>query len=99
LEVGVRPGRLEYKWVALSNTTLGMLKATISSPFHTALVYAFVFAIVACLIAAVASLLRGGKYHHADATSPPVPIGLEPVEPLVSETPSSTAPRPAEKSA
>jgi hypothetical protein len=31
-------------------------------------------------------MLRGGKYHHADATSPPVPIGLEPVEPLVPET-------------
>ena len=39
----------------------------ISGPFHTALVYAFVFAIVACLVAAVASLLRGGKYHHAEA--------------------------------
>jgi MFS family permease len=38
----------------------------ISSPFHTALVYAFAFAIVACLIAAVASALRGGKYHHAE---------------------------------
>jgi hypothetical protein len=38
----------------------------ISSPFHTALVYAFVFAIVACLVAAVASLLRGGKYHHEE---------------------------------
>jgi len=54
----------------------------ISSPFHTALVYAFVFAIVACLVAAVASLLRGGKYHHeAAATSPAgAPTGLEPVE-------------------
>jgi MFS family permease len=39
----------------------------ISGPFHTALVYAFVFAIVACLVAAVASLLRGGKYHHVEA--------------------------------
>jgi MFS family permease len=38
----------------------------ISSPFHTALVYAFAFAIAACLIAAVASLLRGGKYHHQE---------------------------------
>jgi hypothetical protein len=36
----------------------------IAGPFHTALVYAFVFAIVACVIAAFASLLRGGKYHH-----------------------------------
>jgi len=51
----------------------------ISSPFHTALVYAFVFAIVACLIAAVASLLRGGKYHHETAVQHAV-IGPEPVE-------------------
>jgi hypothetical protein len=41
----------------------------ISSPFHTALVYAFVFAIVACVVAAVASLLRGGKYHHVEVTT------------------------------
>ena len=42
----------------------------ITPPFHTALVYAFAFAIAACLIAAVASLLRGGKYHHEEiATS------------------------------
>ena len=56
----------------------------ISGPFHTALVYAFVFAIAACLVAAVASLLRGGKYVHADeATSPAgAPTGLEPVEEL-----------------
>jgi MFS family permease len=53
----------------------------ISGPFHTALVYAFAFAIVACLVAAVASLLRGGKYHHREATVPAaVPAGLEPVE-------------------
>jgi hypothetical protein len=53
----------------------------ISSPFHTALVYAFVFAIVACLVAAFASLLRGGKYHHAQATMPTAaPTGLEPID-------------------
>ena len=38
----------------------------ISGPFHSALVYAFVFAAVACLVAAVASLMRGGKYHHEE---------------------------------
>jgi hypothetical protein len=59
----------------------------ISSPFHTALVYAFVFAIAACLVAAVASMLRGGKYHHAEdeAGEALVPAGAitgpEPVEP------------------
>jgi len=60
----------------------------ISGPFHTALVYAFVFAIVACLIAAVASSLRGGKYHHTDepATVPAAgPVGFEPVEPEVKD--------------
>jgi MFS family permease len=54
----------------------------ISSPFHSALVYAFAFAIAACLIAAFASLLRGGKYVHDEATVPAGAItGLEPVEP------------------
>jgi MFS family permease len=56
----------------------------ISSPFHTALVYAFVFAIAACLIAAVASMLRGGKYHHEEAAVPAgSPTGMEPVEEVV----------------
>jgi hypothetical protein len=71
----------------------------ISGPFHSALVYAFIFAIVACLIAAVASLLRGGKYHHLEATSPAgAPTGLEPVEP---DIPESRRPvrRPAEDTA
>jgi MFS family permease len=42
----------------------------ISGPFHTALVYAFTFAIVACLVAAVASLMRGGKYHYEEKPAP-----------------------------
>jgi MFS family permease len=61
--------------------------ALISNPFHTALVYAFTFAIIACLVAVVASLLRGGKYHHEegephlDAVVPSAaPGGTEPVE-------------------
>jgi MFS family permease len=41
----------------------------ISAPFSHGLAVAFDFAIAACLIAAVASLLRGGKYvHEADGT-------------------------------
>jgi hypothetical protein len=40
-----------------------------------------VFAIVACTIAAAASLLRGGKYHYDLATVPAgAPSGVEPVE-------------------
>jgi len=43
----------------------------ISAPFKAGLDTAFTFAIIACLIAAAASLLRGGTYH--DAT--PSPLG------------------------
>ena len=43
----------------------------ISGPFHSALVYAFAFAAIACVVAAVASLLRGAKYHHQEAVTLP----------------------------
>jgi hypothetical protein len=36
----------------------------ISGPFHDGLHAAFAFAIVACLIAAAASAMRGGRYEH-----------------------------------
>ncbi len=42
----------------------------ISQPFHQGLVVAFAFAIAACLVAAAASWLRGGKYVHADEPAP-----------------------------
>jgi MFS family permease len=72
----------------------------ISSPFHSALVYAFVFAIAACLVAAFASLLRGGKYHYAEATSPTgAPTGVEPVEPDAPEIPRLVGRRAAEETA
>jgi MFS family permease len=72
----------------------------ISSPFHSALVYAFVFAIAACLVAAFASLLRGGKYRYAEATSPTgAPTGLEPVEPDAPEIPRLAGRRAAEETA
>jgi MFS family permease len=38
----------------------------ISAPFRDGLHSAFVFAIVACLIAAAASLMRGGRYEHVE---------------------------------
>jgi hypothetical protein len=40
----------------------------ISGPFRTGLHEAFAFAIVACLVAAGASALRGGKYEHNDSS-------------------------------
>jgi MFS family permease len=38
----------------------------IAGPFSDGLDTAFTFAIVACLVAAAASALRGGRYHHAE---------------------------------
>jgi MFS family permease len=38
----------------------------ISGPFRTGLHEAFAFAILACLVAAAASLLRGGRYEHVE---------------------------------
>ncbi|HEY1689794.1 MAG TPA: MFS transporter [Solirubrobacteraceae bacterium] len=39
----------------------------ITGPFSSALTTAFTFAAIACFVAAIASLLRGGKYHHVEA--------------------------------
>jgi EmrB/QacA subfamily drug resistance transporter len=43
----------------------------ISAPFRNGLHEAFAFAIVACLIAAAASLMRGGRYHHPERAAVP----------------------------
>jgi MFS family permease len=48
----------------------------ISGPFQSGLREAFAFSIVACLLAAGASLLRGGQYHHAHETAKPT-LGLQ----------------------
>jgi MFS family permease len=47
----------------------GFFPHLIEAPFKTGLHETFVFAIVACLLAAAASLLRGGRYHFADEAS------------------------------
>jgi hypothetical protein len=44
----------------------------ISGPFRNGLHAAFIFSIVACLLAAAASLLRGGQFHYADEAVPQV---------------------------
>ncbi len=38
----------------------------ISGPFHHGLQVAFIFSVIACLVAGWASWLRGGKYHYED---------------------------------
>ena len=56
----------------------------ISAPFHHGLQAAFLFAIVACLIAAAASLMRGGHPAHDEDPAPvgaPIPQRLLVAEP------------------
>ncbi|HEX4735699.1 MAG TPA: MFS transporter [Thermoleophilaceae bacterium] len=48
-------------------TGSGFFPHLISGPFRDGLHLAFLFAIVACLVAAAASLMRGGLYHHQEA--------------------------------
>jgi MFS family permease len=57
----------------------------ISAPFHSGLHAAFLFAIVACLIAAAASLMRGGHYRYGETiaarhTAQPKPLPQTPEE-------------------
>jgi MFS family permease len=60
-------------------TGRGFFPALISAPFSDGLAIAFGFAIIACVIAAIASWLRGGKYVHIEPepavpTSTPQPV-------------------------
>ncbi len=47
----------------------------ISAPFRSGLHETFLFAIAACLVAAAASALRGGQYHHAEEPATARPAG------------------------
>jgi len=47
-------------------TGRGFFPHLISGPFQDGLRVAFVFAIIACVVAAIASYLRGGKYHYVE---------------------------------
>jgi MFS family permease len=55
----------------------------ISAPFGKGLQKAFDFAAIVCVLGAVGSLLRGGKYHHTEADAE---LPAEPSEQAVAET-------------
>ena len=57
----------------------------IAAPFQSGLHAAFTFAILACLVAAGASLMRGGRYQHADESV----LASRPVSAPVAVTPPS----------
>jgi hypothetical protein len=54
----------------------------ISKPFSKGLDTAFGFAIVACLIAAAASLMRGGRYTHTEPSEAQMPTARTPIPEL-----------------
>ena len=61
------PYALFALFLLLNGIGMGLFSSQlISGPFSDALNVAFTFALVACLVAAVASALRGGRYHHDD---------------------------------
>ena len=62
----------------------------ISVPFEHGLAIAFYFAIAACLIAAVASLLRGGKYVHGVHPAPVARATRARQEPVASQIPAAS---------
>ena len=62
--VHMAPAKVSY----LTGRTF--FSSLISQPFMSGLHEAFDFAVIACLIAAVASWLRGGKFHYQDAVEP-----------------------------
>ena len=79
------PGRRRKRWRAAGAHAQAALTGPtffphlISGPFSDGLDTAFAFAIVACLVAAGASLLRGGRYHHAEEPAQaPAPSGQIP---------------------
>jgi MFS family permease len=53
-------------------TGRGFFPRLISAPFHSGLAEAFTFALVAALVAAVASWMRGGKFHYGMEGGRPV---------------------------
>jgi hypothetical protein len=99
IETLVGPHVLHHVTAAQAHELTGraFFPQLISGPFSDALNVAFSFALVACLVAAVASALRGGRYHHDDESPgeaalegeaiEPSPAGIAPA--LIPEQPSA----------
>ncbi|MGX1668991.1 MFS transporter [Streptomyces sp. NPDC055400] len=85
------PGHAHYL------TGRGFFPELISQPFADGLSVAFGFAIAACVVAAIASLLRGGRYIHDDRTLPE-PVTLPAPAPPPHTTALPEAPPPAPRS-
>ncbi|MGD0378897.1 MAG: MFS transporter [Acidimicrobiales bacterium] len=79
------PAALHHMTAAQANYITGrsFFPHLISAPFGKGLEKAFDFAAIVCVLGAVASLLRGGKYHH---TEPEDELPVESAEQAVAET-------------
>ncbi|MGW6399502.1 MFS transporter [Streptomyces sp. NPDC055134] len=83
------PGHAHYL------TGRGFFPELISQPFADGLSVAFDFAIAACVVAAIASLLRGGRYIYDDRTLPkPVKLPSPAPPPQTSTLPEAPPPTP-----
>ena len=80
------PAALHHMTAAQAHTITGrsFFPHLISAPFGKGLEKAFDFAAIVCLFGAVASLLRGGKYHYTEPDGESYPV--EPAEEAVAET-------------
>ncbi|MEV6703865.1 MFS transporter, partial [Streptomyces sp. NPDC051453] len=82
------PGHAHYL------TGRGFFPELISQPFADGLSVAFDFAIAACVVAAIASMLRGGRYIHDDRVlARPAPL-LAPAPPAQTASPPAAPPTP-----
>jgi MFS family permease len=94
IETLVGPHVLHHVTAAQAHELTGraFFPQLISGPFSDALNVAFTFALVACLVAAVASALRGGRYHHDDESPGEAALEGEAIEPSPSGIASALIP-------
>jgi MFS family permease len=94
IETLVGPHVLHHLTAAQAHELTGraFFPQMISGPFSDALNVAFTFALVACLVAAVASALRGGRYHHDDESPGEAALEGEAIEPSPSGIASALIP-------
>jgi MFS family permease len=69
---------------AVTLTGRSFFPSLMSAPFASALKFAFTFALIACLIAAAASLLRGPRYQHDEEPPWRAAVEGEAIEPFPS---------------
>jgi MFS family permease len=88
MQILLGPSTLSHLPTATSHylTSRSFFPHLISKPFGKGLTEAFTFAAAVCVLGAVASLLRGGKYHHVDEQAVNPMVEPVPAQEAVAET-------------